>query len=79
MWLATTGDSADLAVCHLIRCSNSAGLFFSSFCPEPVPAAAVFCNRAAFFFCVLICYFELNETLLGFVFVVFERFLETLA
>lgn len=40
VWLATTGDSADLAVCHLIRCSNSSSLFFSSFCSKCVPVGA---------------------------------------
>lgn len=58
MWLATTGDGADLAVCHLIRCSNSARLFFSCFYSKPVPIAAVFCDTATF---------GLNKTLLGFV------------
>lgn len=53
MWLATTGDSADLAVCHLIRCSNSAGLFFSPFCSKCVSVAAVFCLYCYF---VLLCF-----------------------
>lgn len=34
VWQATTGDSADLAVCNIIRCANSAGLFFSPYCSE---------------------------------------------
>lgn len=41
MCLATVGDSPDLVVCHLTRCSNSVGLLFASFWSKPVPVAAV--------------------------------------
>lgn len=71
MWIATIGDSADLADCHFISCSNSAGLFFSSFCSKPVPVTAVFFNTAGLFYCVLLS--GLNETHLGFVFVALVR------
>lgn len=57
-WLLTTGDSADLAVCPLIRGSNSAGLFpFLLFlCFKLVPVAASLIH------CVLPGYFALSET-----------------
>lgn len=56
-----------------IRCSNSADLLFSSFWSKVVPVAAVFCNAATLFYCVPLCYFRLNEQLLGFVFFVLVR------